>query len=97
MYGILCNIHIFRDKLYGLLAGILMGIGYFSYFISSNVLPTTIAFAIGVCCPLVTILIGAVTGEMTQSPWKKKALIALSALAYCTAIILLSVSQIMGT
>jgi len=47
-----------EDKGYGLLTGCMIGFAYVCYFTASEVIPPALAFAIGSCCPLVTILIG---------------------------------------
>lgn len=76
-----------EDKGYGLLTGCMIGFAYVCYFTASEVIPPTLAFAIGSCCPLVTILIGVfIFKNLHEANFAQRVLVAASFSLFVLAI-----------
>ena len=83
-----------RDKILSLSAGFIVGIGYSFYFIATVKLPSAIAFAIGACCPLVTISIGAILFcEFRSASLAKRLFVLSAAISFLGAISFLFLAQ----
>lgn len=78
-----------RDKLFGMLAGIIVGVGYTCLFVASESATTTVAFAIACCDPLVAISIGVLFfGQLRHASFKQGAALCAAVVMFTTAIIL---------
>ena len=82
-----------RDKLCAYGCGLLIGIGYYSYFVGSNVVNKSAAFAISNCSPLWTIVIGVfVCKDLIRYKTEAKFAVVGSAVCYIVAVLLLTLS-----
>ena len=82
-----------RDKLCAFGCGLLIGIGYYSYFVGSNVVNKSAAFAISNCSPLWTIVIGVfVCKDLIRYKTEAKFAVVGSAVCYIVAVLLLTLS-----
>lgn len=83
-----------RDIFYGILAGFLVGTGHFFYYTASEVVPSTIAFSVGGCAPLVTIILGVfVKKNLVGAPFGQVACTAMSSFLFIVAILLIMFSK----
>jgi len=82
------------DVYYGILTGVDLSVGYFSYFYAVMKVPSTIVFGVDSCGTIIAILIG-VFGfhHLRNSQWKKKLCYLLSVICYSFAIIMLVLSR----
>jgi drug/metabolite transporter (DMT)-like permease len=82
------------DILYGCLAGVINGCGFFCYFTAVDVIPSTISFAISNCSPLVTITIDVVLlGHLKFASSKQSGFMGLAVFFFIGGIILLIVAN----
>ena len=82
-----------RDKLCAFACGLLIGIGYYTYFVGSNVVNKSASFAISNCSPLWTIFIGVcVQRDLKHYQRKAKVAVLASAVCFIIAVALLSLS-----
>ena len=82
-----------RDKYKALGCGWLIGVGYYTYFVGSNVVNKSASFAISNCSPLWTIVIGVVCQRDLQQ-YRPEARLAVlgSVVCFVVAVALLSLS-----
>lgn len=79
-----------QDTLYGMFAGCLVGVGYTFFFVTTEVITSTIAFAIASCDPLVAILLGVIVFcQLKSAPFLEIVFLVLSAVLFCVAIALM--------
>ena len=71
---------------YACMGGFNIGGGYLVYFVSSTIVPPTVAFAISVCNPLLTILVDMCRGEFAGYTRTAMLRVLLSVLLYISAI-----------
>lgn len=82
------------DKIYGFIAGCLVGIGYTLYFTSSNTISPTIALGIASCEPLGNIFVAAVIlRKLREENFLYKMLVLASSCSFVFAIVLMSLSS----
>ena len=82
-----------RDKCSAFGCGVLIGYGYYTYFIGSNVVNKSAAFAISNCSPLWTIVIGVcVQKDLKRYNQRAKIAVALSTGCFIAAVAVLSLS-----
>lgn len=83
----------FPDKLFGLAAGAMVGLGYSLNFLASTLVSPTVVFGIAGCEPLGNILIGVfVSRQLDGAPVLAKAYMAASTVMFLVAVIMMSVS-----
>ena len=76
-----------RDKLCAFGCGLLIGLGYYSYFIGSNVVNKSAAFAISNCSPLWTICLGVcVQKDLQRYQNRAKIAVGLSTVCFIASI-----------
>jgi hypothetical protein len=82
-----------RDKFRAYGCGLLIGLGYYTYFIGSNVVNKSAAFAISNCSPLWTIVLGVcVQKDLLQYQTKAKVAVLASAALFILSVVVLSLS-----
>jgi glucose uptake protein GlcU len=82
-----------RDKCCAFGCGLLIGLGYYAYFIGSNVVNKSAAFAISNCSPLWTIVIGVcVQHDLKRYRSEAKIAVIFSTICFVVAVTLLSFS-----
>lgn len=82
-----------RHKLRAYGCGLLIGLGYYTYFVGSNVVNKSAAFAISNCSPLWTICLGVcVQNDLKQYQTKAKVAVFASAALFVLAVAVLSLS-----
>ena len=80
-----------RHKLRAYGCGLLIGLGYYTYFVGSNVVNKSAAFAISNCSPLWTICLGVcVQNDLLQYQTKAKIAVFTSAAFFILAVAVLS-------
>ena len=72
------------------MGGFNIGGGYLVYFISSTIVAPTVAFAISVCNPLLTILVDMCRGEFGGYTRAAMLRVVMSVLLYISAILTLA-------
>jgi drug/metabolite transporter (DMT)-like permease len=82
----------FREKLAAVSTGLCLSLGYYCYFLGSHAVNKSAAFAITNCCPLWTIVLGAVMGELRDRTPMARVAVCTSALLFMGAIPLLTLS-----
>jgi drug/metabolite transporter (DMT)-like permease len=84
----------FWDIIFGLACGVAVGTGFTFYFVASKVVSSAIAFAIGACCPIFTILLGVLFAkQLSGASLGKKFLLLGSVSCYVIAIALIASSK----
>jgi glucose uptake protein GlcU len=84
-----------RDKMYGCLAGCIVACGQYIFFIASEVIPSTIAFAISSCAPLVTIALGIfVFHQLHGAPFLQSFFIMSATIMFILAIVLMVLADL---
>ena len=93
--------HLFRecwntprpDKVCAFCCGLLIGVGYYTYFIGSNVVNKSASFAISNCSPLWTIVVGVFCcRDLKYYQGRAKVAVLASAMCFIVAVALLSLS-----
>eukprot|EP00602_Paraphysomonas_sp_CaronLab_P000332 CAMPEP_0185032028 /NCGR_PEP_ID=MMETSP1103-20130426/19848_1 /TAXON_ID=36769 /ORGANISM="Paraphysomonas bandaiensis, Strain Caron Lab Isolate" /LENGTH=327 /DNA_ID=CAMNT_0027567765 /DNA_START=162 /DNA_END=1142 /DNA_ORIENTATION=+ len=79
-----------EDKMYGILAGGMVASGTYIFFTASEVIPSTVSFAICSCAPLVTIVIGVcIFKQLKKATFYQTFYIAVSTVLFISAIALM--------
>jgi drug/metabolite transporter (DMT)-like permease len=68
------------------LCGAVVGTGYISYFLSSQLLPVNVAFGLATCNPILALLMGACLGEFHGSSKNEVFVMVLAVVTYLSAI-----------
>ena len=76
----------FAHVLCGLLSGVALSGGYYTFWIGSEYLPKSAALAIGYSCPLVTLILGFFLGDYKHRPKRARRFMAVSGVIFALGL-----------